>query len=74
MARKGINALGIFPPPRGWSKEGIYCFKRRCVCEGCKYNGTFESIKHCQMKASVLEMVRRFGIPSKDDSRFIKSN
>ncbi len=67
MVRIGINDLGKFLPPKsGWTKEGIYCFKRRCVCEGCRYNGTFESIKHCQMKASVLEMVRRFGVPIKD--------
>ncbi len=66
MAKKGMNNLGVFPPPKTWTKEGIYCFKRHCVCEGCKYNGTFESIKHCQMKASVLEMVRRFGVPPKD--------
>ncbi len=69
MAKKGVNALGIFHSPRGWTAEGIYCFKRHCICEGCKYNGIFESVERCQMKASVLEMVRRFGVPPKDSTK-----
>jgi len=57
---------------RRWTITSIDCYERGCVCEGCFYNEFFspqeyktllETNTKCQMKASVLELVRLFGIP-----------
>ena len=49
---------------RRWTNTALECYKRGCVCDGCFYadffNGTSQK---CQMKASVLELVRVLGKP-----------
>jgi len=57
--------LGRAVSVRRWTIDAIGCYKRGCACEGCFYNDFFKEggIQKCQMKASVLELVRVVGIP-----------
>ena len=49
---------------RRWTATAIECYKRGCNCEGCFYKKFFSSSpQKCQMKASVLELVRVIGTP-----------
>ena len=49
---------------RRWTPTAIECYKRGCNCEGCFYTDFFNSSSQkCQMKASVLELVRVWGKP-----------
>jgi len=49
---------------RRWTQTAIECYKRGCNCEGCFYTDFFNnSSQKCQMKASVLELVRVLGKP-----------
>lgn len=46
---------------RRWTDAAIYCYKRGCRCIGCLY---YEIIgKRCQMKKTVIELVKKFGKP-----------
>lgn len=50
---------------RRWTQTAVECYKRGCNCEGCFYKDFFSgSSQKCQMKASVLELVRVIGTPS----------
>lgn len=50
---------------RRWTPTALECYKRGCNCEGCFYKNFFTSASQkCQMKASVLELVRVLGTPS----------
>ena len=52
---------------RRWTITAVECYKRGCTCEGCFYNDFFSGTYHkCQMKASVLELVRVIGTPDVD--------
>lgn len=49
---------------RRWTSTALECYKRGCVCEGCFYADFFNgTAQKCQMKASVLELVRTLGKP-----------
>lgn len=49
---------------RRWTTTAIECYKRGCNCEGCFYTDFFNnSSQKCQMKSSVLELVRVLGKP-----------
>ena len=49
---------------RRWTNTALECYKRGCVCEGCFYTDFFaNSSQKCQMKSSVLELVRVLGKP-----------
>lgn len=56
-ANKNIAAV------RRWTEISKDCYKRGCRCSGCYYNQFFEHPNKCQMKASVLELVRVLGKP-----------
>lgn len=56
------NALGNTVVQRRWTDLALSCYMRGCACTGCLYSGVLESGK-CQMKATVLELVRTKGIP-----------
>ena len=44
-----------------WTQSAIDCYERCCICNGCPM---YELIgKQCRMKTSVLELVRKFGVP-----------
>lgn len=50
---------------RRWTNTALECYKRGCVCEGCFYTDFFNGTSQkCQMKASVLELVRVLGKPN----------
>ena len=49
---------------RRWTPAAIDCYKRGCVCNDCMYNKFFSGNHKCQMKASVLELVRTVGPPT----------
>ena len=56
--------LGRVSSVRRWTPTAIDCFKRGCMCSGCFYKDFFgKSSQRCQMKATVLELVRILGTP-----------
>lgn len=56
--------LGKVASVRRWTKAAIDCYQRGCVCENCYYSEFFkDSPQRCQMKATVLELVRVLGVP-----------
>lgn len=57
---------------RRWTNTALECYKRGCVCEGCFYTDFFNGTSQkCQMKASVLELVRVIGTPNVELQQFI---
>ena len=59
--------LGRATSVRRWTQTAIDCYKRGCVCSGCFYSDFFKASPHkCQMKATVLELVRVLGRPDVD--------
>lgn len=52
-----------------WSPSAIYCYKRSCICENCIYTNLDTK---CQMKKTVLNLIKNLGIPQMDDCK--KSN
>lgn len=56
--------LGRATPVKRWTKAAIDCYQRGCICSGCYYREFFSSSpQKCQMKSTVLELVRVLGIP-----------
>ncbi len=56
--------LGRATSVRRWTSTAVECYKRGCVCNGCFYSSFFSgSSQRCQMKATVLELVRVLGTP-----------
>ena len=50
---------------RRWTQTAMECYKRGCNCDGCYYKDFFNGTsQRCQMKASVLELVRQYGAPN----------
>lgn len=47
-----------------WTQTAIECYQRGCRCKGCFYENYFTKGK-CQMKYTVLELVRQLGAPNK---------
>ena len=57
---------------RRWTTTALECYKRGCNCEGCFYRDFFSaSSQKCQMKASVLELVRVIGAPDVELPQFL---
>ena len=57
---------------RRWTPTALECYKRGCNCEGCFYRDFFSgSSQKCQMKASVLELVRVIGTPNIELQQFL---
>lgn len=52
-----------------WTEIALNCLKRNCHCKGCFYNDFFKrSVSEganykCNMKQSVLKLVRKYGMP-----------
>jgi len=60
----GYNDLGKYAfHTEHWSNAGVECYLRGCRCKDCFYQ-KYSNDEQCQMKASVLEMVKRLGKPS----------
>jgi len=59
-----MRDLGRGASVRRWTGTAIECYKRGCVCSGCFYSDFFKSSpQRCQMKSTVLELVRVLGTP-----------
>lgn len=54
---------------QNWTQSAIDCFEIGCVCSKCNLYKTFfqNSIFRCRMKESVIELVRKFGRPPKEE-------
>lgn len=50
-----------------WTPAAKECYLRGCKCKGCNYEHYFLSQQKCQMKYTVLELVRQLGAPQKDE-------
>ena len=62
--------LGRVASVRRWTKAAVDCYQRGCVCTNCYYSEFFKgSPQKCQMKATVLELVRVLGLPSGVDEK-----
>lgn len=58
---------------RRWTQTAIDCYKRGCMCEGCFYKSFFkDSSQNCQMKSSVIELVRVLGKPDVEMQSILK--
>ena len=56
-----------------WSLTAIDCYKRGCICEGCLIQELITSGK-CQMKKSVLWLVKKYGMPTEKQERILRIN
>jgi hypothetical protein len=64
------NELGIYGDISSWTNSSIMCYNRRCRCDGCFYQLFFkDSEDKCKMKSSVMELVKKLGIPKKEEMR-----
>lgn len=63
------NELGRIGSIRRWTEDAINCYKRGCVCSGCPIKNLISS--KCFMKASVIELVKKIGIPKRNGSQII---
>lgn len=62
--------LGRVASVRRWTRAAIDCYQRGCICEGCYYSEFFkDSPQKCQMKATVLELVRVLGVPQNAEKK-----
>ena len=59
------NDLGVVQDCnlRRWTKLAIECYKLGCRCSCCSVPQLFEQNVKCTMKAYVLELVKRYGVP-----------
>ena len=70
--RRRSRDMGKSTSVRRWTNTALECYKRGCVCEGCFYSDFFNtSNQTCQMKASVLELVRVLGKPDIEIPQFL---
>jgi hypothetical protein len=64
-----MRDLGRSASVRRWTSTAVECYKRGCVCSGCFYSEFFKSSpQKCQMKSTVLELVRVLGTPQNVDA------
>ena len=62
------NLLGQYVSLPYWTEEAIMCYERGCVCS--KDCPNYKIIGNsCTMKASVLETVKRLGVPTEKNTR-----
>lgn len=64
------NSLGCTGSVRYWTTDAVNCYKRGCICEGCPIREMVKSLDRCQMKATVLELVRIHGIPKRNGPNY----
>lgn len=65
-----FNDIGHVGSLRGWNIDAVNCYKRGCICEGCPIKKLVKSLYKCQMKASVLELVKLYGIPKRNGPNY----
>ena len=64
------NSLGRTGSVRYWTTDAVNCYKRGCICEGCPIREMVKSLGRCQMKVTVLELVRIHGIPKRNGPNY----
>ena len=47
-----------------WTPSSIFCYERKCKCDGCLINELLET--KCKMKVTVLLLVANLGVPTKE--------
>lgn len=54
---------------KNWTPSAIDCFELGCACSKCFiYKIYFQtSFSKCKMKEAVIELVRKFGVPQKNE-------
>jgi len=64
------NYMGKTTAQYRWTDTAIMCHKRGCKCKGCFYENFFsDKNQKCQMKAAVLELVRKIGLPPEKEDK-----
>ena len=50
---------------KNWTPTAIECYRLGCNCSKCNLNKLYfsDSIFKCKMKETVIELVRRLGVP-----------
>ena len=59
-----------------WTQSAIDCYAIGCNCSKCGLNKKFfsKSIYRCQMKNTVIELVRKLGKPQMEDEEVYDEN
>lgn len=53
-----------------WTETAVDCYRRGCVCDGCNI---FKIIgEKCNMKRTVLDLVKKFGAPNNNEKTLTK--
>ena len=68
----GHNELGQYSTMnlRGWSSSAVECYDRQFDCLHCPVYYLLQS-QPCQMKAAVLELYKKYGEPTRENTRRI---
>lgn len=48
-----------------WTETSLYCYKRKCCCDNCKYS---KLSTKCKMRETVFFLIEKIGIPQVGDS------
>lgn len=59
-----FNDMGKFGSIQRWTPSAVECYQRGCICSNCPIQEFIKSQK-CQMKATVIELVKVLGKPNK---------
>ena len=59
-----IYRLFKVPMYRKWTSTAVFCYKRGCNCKDCPIQEIIE--EECQMKYSVMMLVKNIGKPKGD--------
>lgn len=47
-----------------WTEITYKCYLRNCICDGCYYKSLFKnSVNNCHAKISVVDLIRKAGLP-----------
>ena len=59
-----LNDMGKSGSIQRWTPSAVECYQRGCICLNCPIKKLIKSQK-CQMKATVIELVKVLGKPNK---------
>ena len=54
---------------KNWTPTAIDCYRLGCLCSNCNINKIYfaKSSFKCRMKYTVIELVRKLGVPTEDE-------
>lgn len=61
-----------YSPNSFWTIAALECYERKMKCKGCFYHEHLSS--KCQMKATVLRIIREKGKPTQADIQRLMNN